>query len=627
MLQQSDSSRQEQDLRIYLEKISGSYAHTLSSATVQRFPAKSAGDEAHRLYKQLAHLRRYLSLHHQPTHWLPPLSDTRLMLMLGRTDDSTSDPQALCFAAMSGDTACVDELIQAGADINGCDDYGITPVMYATLFGHHDLVKYLIEQNANIHHLDNQGRTLYHCAAFAYDTQLMERLCAEGLDPKARDNHHCTAEHYIAWGGQKAGVRAIQSRTISEAASSRATPDITLKNALMVGGMRLLSPEKKDESPYDHDQTLVHWITIPLLSDAFWELKRHDFFSRYDYNRQSLFIAARHGHVDAFEHLLGEAIFQAPVREFTRDQAVKSQDERGNTALHYFAMSHSLEGVRYCHEQLEDKSQFFKILDKDGGSVLHAAASSGCVEIMRWVVAQAEGELKWTNELGQTPLHAAAVSNNPDMIDECLTLGCQLDAKDAQGLTALDHAHAHGCLPVIQALHSRGAMLTQPNAMMRNPNPNVIHWLLLQQDELPLSSARYKELSAGMLAVNNHAGCDYCRQLVEVEKSLKYFSNILSTRPDKSLIDHAKLSELVASVKELLYENSSSSHDIAAECDQLAKALPGKSTSRFNLGRPSQDSAVKKLTTHLETLKQMTHLSIYRSPETSQKHVVKVDLK
>jgi uncharacterized protein len=105
-------------------------------------------------------------------------------------------------AAEAGDTTAVQELLQAGADINGTDDRGRTPVMAATHANKPETVQALIEAGADVnmrdHRLDNPF--LYAGAeglldilrlniAAGADARLTNRFGGTALIPAAERGH------------------------------------------------------------------------------------------------------------------------------------------------------------------------------------------------------------------------------------------------------------------------------------------------------------------------------------------------------------------------------------------------------------------------------------------------------
>ena len=59
----------------------------------------------------------------------------------------------------------VDYLISNGANTNVKDEYGNTPLHYASLYGKSKVVKYLINKGADINKKNNKGNTPLHYAS------------------------------------------------------------------------------------------------------------------------------------------------------------------------------------------------------------------------------------------------------------------------------------------------------------------------------------------------------------------------------------------------------------------------------------------------------------------------------
>jgi len=87
------------------------------------------------------------------------------------SDRAAMGPQwtALHLAARKGHSAVVGELLSHGADIEGPDAYGMTPLMHAALGGAHGCVRALLgsQPAASTEPRDQRGRTALHHAAAA----------------------------------------------------------------------------------------------------------------------------------------------------------------------------------------------------------------------------------------------------------------------------------------------------------------------------------------------------------------------------------------------------------------------------------------------------------------------------
>ena len=108
------------------------------------------------------------------------------------------------------DVAAVKALLKAGADVNGRDGAGWTPLQRAAEEGNADVVTALIAGGA-----DSEARrgthdwTALHYAAEEGHGEAVTALIAGGADVNGRDTHGATALHYAALFGKAAVVKAL----------------------------------------------------------------------------------------------------------------------------------------------------------------------------------------------------------------------------------------------------------------------------------------------------------------------------------------------------------------------------------------------------------------------------------
>ena len=102
------------------------------------------------------------------------------------TPNSPADPPLLVVR----DVATAERLIAAGACVNCCSTRGVTPLMRAVSRNDEDLVRYYIEQGADVTMADASGNTALHAARSA---AVVKMLCAAGADPKALNSRGETA--------------------------------------------------------------------------------------------------------------------------------------------------------------------------------------------------------------------------------------------------------------------------------------------------------------------------------------------------------------------------------------------------------------------------------------------------
>ena len=95
-----------------------------------------------------------------------------------------------CFFLGIKDESCLDVckfLIVNGAEIDAQDEDGLTPLMFATLDGQHEVVELLIRKGAYLNQIDGEGETALHYATKYGQSKIAELLIANGADLNIRD--------------------------------------------------------------------------------------------------------------------------------------------------------------------------------------------------------------------------------------------------------------------------------------------------------------------------------------------------------------------------------------------------------------------------------------------------------
>ena len=77
-------------------------------------------------------------------------------------------------AAKNGDLAKLQEALSKGADVNGHDDKGITPLSWAAMAGQTEAAQLLIKKGAEINGINRDGATPLHASAFFGQTEIVE---------------------------------------------------------------------------------------------------------------------------------------------------------------------------------------------------------------------------------------------------------------------------------------------------------------------------------------------------------------------------------------------------------------------------------------------------------------------
>lgn len=158
--------------------------------------------------------------------------------------------------------------------------------------------------------------------------------------------------------------------------------------------------------------------------------------------------------------------------------AVKSEDSLQNTSPISAHQAAYIGDQKLFNKVNETVSLDYK--SKGGNTVLHAAVLGGDKSTIEEAIKSNQDLLKTPNELGQTPIHLAAMSSNShsqswvewskgkdayreiNIIEIIPKMSPALDIPDKQGKTALHYAAERGDLKTVEALIKKGA---DPNAV------------------------------------------------------------------------------------------------------------------------------------------------------------------
>lgn len=117
----------------------------------------------------------------------------RLLASESRTPPDLAPPVSIWQAAMTGNTAAVEQHIRAETDINSKEDLsGSTPLMVATTFGRVEVARFLISEGADLDARNNSGGTALHVACFFCQPEIVELLLNAGADPNQFNNWQLT---------------------------------------------------------------------------------------------------------------------------------------------------------------------------------------------------------------------------------------------------------------------------------------------------------------------------------------------------------------------------------------------------------------------------------------------------
>lgn len=128
--------------------------------------------------------------HQRADHVLTPLS--------GLSGSGSSAADKLVREAAQGRLDYVKPYLDAHPDQVDCMSAGKTCLQVAAHQGHIQIVKYLLQLNANVNIVDKEGDSTLHYAAFGNQPEIMKILLLNGAQINVLNSSHCSALHISA---------------------------------------------------------------------------------------------------------------------------------------------------------------------------------------------------------------------------------------------------------------------------------------------------------------------------------------------------------------------------------------------------------------------------------------------
>ena len=355
--------------------------------------------------------------------------------------DSNSLDNELIVAAARGDTAAVQQLLQAGAHIEATDKWGSTPLLEAVQNSKTEVVKLLLEKGANIEAANGGGSALL-LAAGAGNTEMVKLLLDKGANTGAADGYGDTALLKADDRGDTGMAKLLLEKGANAQVKGR-SGFLALLHAASGGNAEVVRRLLEKGAMDSVDGMALHGAVlngraevVKLLLENGGNTESKD---RIGYT--PLLVAAQEDKADVVKQLLAKGA------------NLDAKDDHGETALHVAAHRGSTEVVRL----LLDKGANLEARDSDGFTPLLCAAEAGgkiffgrqgadivkypAVDVVNLLLdrgANLEAKSNW----GQTALHRAAFRGRPDVVKVLLDRGANIQAVDNHGETALYLANA-----------------------------------------------------------------------------------------------------------------------------------------------------------------------------------------
>jgi ankyrin repeat protein len=454
---------------------------SLSNKDLQKWIVFMSTPESDRLEYSIAHGDEFMLGKHLE------ISGTTKQDLITWKDKLGLGYSALHLAAKSGNSAVIDMLREAGADLEAKDKRGDTALHIAAKNGNIEVMAKLKELGADLEAKDGSGKTALHFAAANGKIEVMAKLKELGADLEAKDKYGDTALHIAAKNGNievMAKLKELDANLNAKDGSGKTALHFAAANGKIevISKLKELGADLNDKDKWG--DTALHIAADTGKIEVIAKLKElgADVNAKDKYGDTALHIAAKNGKIEVM----------AKLKELGAD--LNAKDKWGDTALHIAAKNGNIEVMA----KLKELGADLEAKDGSGKTALHFAAANGKIEVIA-KLKELGADLNSQNEHGFTALHFAAANGNIEMIAKLKELGADLEAKDGSGKTALRFAAANGNIEVMAKLKELGADL---NAKDKYYGDTALH-IAARNGNIEVM-AKLKELGVDLNSQNEH---------------------------------------------------------------------------------------------------------------------------
>jgi len=295
-------------------------------------------------------------------------------------------------AAQKGDLAAVKAIVESGAEsVDSRDADGRTPLHLASRGVHIEVIRYLVDNGADLDALDSNQIAPLHSLTSRNHSQGIELLLSRGADIDILDYQNNSPLHYAAMSNH------------IEAASILVENGASLELKENYGRTPLILCARERGGPE----------MTRLLLEAGAEVNAKDRASS-----TPLELAAWRGKAEVVDILL-EAGAEIPTK--------------GSKATYHLIFA-AAKGLTNLFNTMVKKGADITIELSSGGSLMHEAAAGGSLEILKQMAGEGL-DINKKDQYGWTPLHYAAKNGHSQPIEWMIGNGADIDTRNSTGET------------------------------------------------------------------------------------------------------------------------------------------------------------------------------------------------
>ena len=345
----------------------------------------------------------------------------------------------LHYATACGLHAFVESLVVGHKhDVNSRSSDNLTPLHIASLRGHEEVARTLLNGGADVMAQNEDGRTPLHIASFEGHLQVVRVLLEHSASTTVQDKDGLSPLH-LALQTQRVEVpEVLLDRDLDEGAEDEDEPwHVPLHSGMQIDFLSYLISKG---ASFQIARELLQRRANSSAQDKEGSTPLHEAGAITEGKDGWNHLALRKGHVDIVRCLL----------EHGADATAEDKD--GTPPLYWACLKGHVEVAQFLIEHGADATA----KRNDGRTPLYGASQGGQVDVVQFLVKHGAG-VTHQDKYECTPLHVASYFGHVEVVKLLAAHGADVAARDENGLTPLSYASIKGHVDSVRFLVENGA--------------------------------------------------------------------------------------------------------------------------------------------------------------------------